>query len=89
MIDESREQPAHEESEFDLRRFRFECPECEGELSNCGDKCPHCGADLMNVFSATYRLRKGKMAKILAWAILVIFVGSMLWLFGNIVASLR
>ncbi len=89
MTEEPQEHAGQEEQGPDLQRFRFECPACEGELSDCGDKCPHCGADLMNVFSATFRPRKGKVARILAWAILVIFVGSMLWLFGNIVASLR
>jgi len=60
-----------------LDRFYFQCPQCKRELLEYAESCPHCGAGLLNVFSATYQPTASTTKKLVAWAILIFFVGTM------------
>ena len=89
MTDEPQDSAEHEELNDGLRRFTFICPQCKRELAEFAVKCPYCAGDLTNVFSATYQPPRSTLARIIAWIVLVGFIGAMLWLFGIILTDRR
>lgn len=68
-----------------LERFEFQCPECKRPLAEFAEECPLCGANLMVAYSGIYRPPRNALAKLVAWLVLALFVGSMLVLFGIVV----
>jgi len=75
-------QTAGEAAEHEiLNRFRFECPACRREILQYAETCPSCGVSLLNVFSATYQPPKSLAARILAAAILILFLACLLAVF--------
>lgn len=56
----------------------FECPECKRLLNDYGRQCPYCGAKPALAYSATYVPFKSALAKVVSWAALILFVGSIL-----------
>ena len=89
MTDEPQDSAEIEELNAGLHRFKVICPGCKRELAEFSERCPHCAADLTNVFSATYQPPRSTLAKIIAWIVLVVFVGTMLWSFGLILSGRR
>jgi len=65
-----------------LRPFSVECPECKRTLTEYAPTCPNCGANLLAGYSGTYRPPRSPMAKVIAWTLLVVFVGSILAALG-------
>jgi RNA polymerase subunit RPABC4/transcription elongation factor Spt4 len=76
--DHTQPPPDEERLGAELGRFVFECPECKRLLNEYGRQCPYCGAKLASAYSATYVPFKSALAKIVSWAALILFVGSML-----------
>ncbi len=62
----------------DFPRFECECPNCGRSLPQLAERCPHCGQDLIEAFSGTFRPRRGRGMKIVAAALLAVFVAAML-----------
>lgn len=86
MSDRPQEAPQDPSSNEHLREalgpFALECPKCKRTLDEYAATCPNCGAELLAEYSGTYRVSHGPVAKIIAWTVLVVFIGSILVAFG-------
>lgn len=52
------------------------CPRCGHQPEVYSPRCPRCGADLAEMFSATYRVRPAPWARWVAWVILVLLLAT-------------
>jgi hypothetical protein len=55
--------------------FFYACPRCGQRLEEYSEACSQCGADLAELFSATYRVRTPTAARWIALIALVLVVG--------------
>ena len=91
MPDDARQSPQDPPSDEQFRDamepFTLECPECKRTLTEYASTCRNCGANLLAGYSGTYRPPHSSVAKIVAWTLLVVFIGSIVAAFGLVLSG--
>lgn len=71
MVKQNERDEAADRLRDDFRQFDYDCPRCGAVLAEYAERCPYCGQNLFEVFSGTFRPRRGPWVRFVA-AVLVI-----------------